>query len=579
MVRFCCALFLITFTTARALPQDSVRLFPWIQQERVWVEYFSPRALAAFQEKWKTNQGPVIAHFGDSHVQTDIASSTLRRSLQGSYGNGGRGMVFPYAAARTHAGFDYSTRYTGTWTHARNTDHRLRLPLGITGATIRTTDPSATFSINFREPQVQGPQVLRIFCRRNTGSFDLVVNPGTLDIPVRVYDSLSAAPYVDVPVPAGISRFTFRVKKRQARQLEFELYGLSMQTPDHSGALVHTMGISGANYSAILIESLFGEQLTALKPDLVILDYGTNDYIPGNRIPQDMEYRITEVIRKVRASAPDASILLTTTQDMNRRGVNMSAGRTLSQLIRKIAREQDCALFDWYWISGGPRTMTNWVRNGLAQRDNIHLTGRGYSLKGQLLTQALRKTMARLNNPEPSGELAVNQDSIQLLFTARQDSSRKTPAPPAHYERPVVAGAANGKLLYHTIGSGETLGGIAERYGVSVSSIRELNGIYGNKIIAGKRLKVVVPVTRKEAAVTTVAKATAAEPAKALVKPKSKNVVEHIIAAGETLSSIAEKYSISIAELKRINGLRNSRIVAGEKLIIELPAEGKKNKT
>ncbi|MFM9075974.1 MAG: LysM peptidoglycan-binding domain-containing protein, partial [Bacteroidota bacterium] len=479
----------------------------------------------------------------------------------------------------THAGFDYSSRYTGIWSHARNTDARPRLPLGITGATIRTTDAAAPFSINFREPQVVGKQTLRIFCRRNPGSYDLLINPGTLDLPVRIYDSLATSPYVDVTVPEGISRFTFKIKKHQARQVEFELYGISIQHTGARGALVHTMGISGANYSAILIESLYHQQLAALDPDLVILDYGTNDYIPGNRIPQDMEYRITEVIKKVRTAAPKASILLTTTQDMNRRGVNMSAGRTLSQLIRKIAREQNCALFDWYWISGGPKTMTTWVRNGLAQRDNIHLTGRGYSLKGQLLTRALQKTMIRLKESAPASELAMNQDSLQLLFATKIDSNRRTPAPPIRYERPVSAGTANGKLLYHAIETGETIGGIAEQYGVSVASIRELNGIYGNKIIAGKKLKIVVPVSRKQPEPTVAAAPTTPESKPAVKKAEGKTVVQHIIAAGETLSSIAEKYSISINELKRVNGLRTSRIVAGEKLIIELPADGKKNKS
>ncbi|MFM7329904.1 MAG: LysM peptidoglycan-binding domain-containing protein, partial [Bacteroidota bacterium] len=117
------------------------------------------------------------------------------------------------------------------------------------------------------------------------------------------------------------------------------------------------------------------------------------------------------------------------------------------------------------------------------------------------------------------------------------------------------------------------------QYGVSVASIRELNGIYGNKIIAGKKLKIVVPVSRKQPEATVAAAPTTPEPKPAVKKAEGKTVVQHIIAAGETLSSIAEKYSISINELKRLNGLRTSRIVAGEKLIIELPADGKKNKS
>lgn len=43
---------------------------------------------------------------------------------------------------------------------------------------------------------------------------------------------------------------------------------------------------------------------------------------------------------------------------------------------------------------------------------------------------------------------------------------------------------------YHTIRRGETLSTIARKYGLSVRALRELNGLKGNKITAGKRLRV-----------------------------------------------------------------------------------------
>ncbi len=46
------------------------------------------------------------------------------------------------------------------------------------------------------------------------------------------------------------------------------------------------------------------------------------------------------------------------------------------------------------------------------------------------------------------------------------------------------------KAVYHRIRNGETLGGIAARYGVSVSQLRRLNGIKGNNIRAGKSLRI-----------------------------------------------------------------------------------------
>ena len=43
---------------------------------------------------------------------------------------------------------------------------------------------------------------------------------------------------------------------------------------------------------------------------------------------------------------------------------------------------------------------------------------------------------------------------------------------------------------YHKIRKGETLGGIARKYGVSVRQLRDLNGIRGNNITAGKNLRI-----------------------------------------------------------------------------------------
>ena len=49
---------------------------------------------------------------------------------------------------------------------------------------------------------------------------------------------------------------------------------------------------------------------------------------------------------------------------------------------------------------------------------------------------------------------------------------------------------SKGKAVYHRIRNGETLGGIAAKYGVSVNQLRRLNGIKGSNIRAGKSLRI-----------------------------------------------------------------------------------------
>ena len=52
------------------------------------------------------------------------------------------------------------------------------------------------------------------------------------------------------------------------------------------------------------------------------------------------------------------------------------------------------------------------------------------------------------------------------------------------------AKAGSGELEYYRIRQGDTLGGIARRYGVTVRQLREWNGLRGNNIRAGRRLKI-----------------------------------------------------------------------------------------
>lgn len=53
-----------------------------------------------------------------------------------------------------------------------------------------------------------------------------------------------------------------------------------------------------------------------------------------------------------------------------------------------------------------------------------------------------------------------------------------------------ATGTSKGKAVYHRIRNGETLGGIAAKYGVSINQLRRLNGIKGSNIRAGKSLRI-----------------------------------------------------------------------------------------
>lgn len=148
---------------------------------------------------------------------------------------------------------------------------------------------------------------------------------------------------------------------------------------------------------------------------------------------------------------------------------------------------------------------------------------------------------------------------------------------------PLVAAAP----VQHVIRSGETLAGIANRYGVDADLILRANNITNpNLIYYGQTLNIWTPQTvdstvdpdtaevEAEAPDTSApANAVTVEDAAADVAAANDTVDDipftHVIGSGETLSRIALRYDISLDELMSANAITNpNAIIAGTLLVI-----------
>lgn len=111
------------------------------------------------------------------------------------------------------------------------------------------------------------------------------------------------------------------------------------------------------------------------------------------------------------------------------------------------------------------------------------------------------------------------------------------------------AQAQRSSEVSHVVRPGETLGQIAQQYGLSVFQLAALNGI-GNAhlIYTWQRLALPAGTAPVEAAAT--AEAT------------------HTVQPGETLGSIAQRYGISLFELQLANGIFNAWIFPGDVLVL-----------
>jgi len=104
----------------------------------------------------------------------------------------------------------------------------------------------------------------------------------------------------------------------------------------------------------------------------------------------------------------------------------------------------------------------------------------------------------------------------------------------------------------HTVSSGETLGGLSNRYGVSMAQVRSWNGLgSSNTIKVGQRLQVSAGTAAQVATLAS----------------RGGGARTHVVARGETLSSVAARYQVSVRELQAANGLTSpNQIRAGQRL-------------
>ncbi len=552
--------------------------YDFLRYEQNLIEWVDYTAIDDFFYKLKNTHKRklTILHIGDSHVQADIYTGFLRDKLQEIFGYGGRGFVFPYRAAGTHSAYDYKTIAKGEWDKSRNVEREIRFDIGISGVTIHTTDSSASFSIIFNkryESIKDNFTVLKLFLKRSPYSYDLILNNSSdkQSYEIDSYEGVGSHSYIRLDLQNAPDTLEFVVHKTDSLQRFLEFYGLIIESKEDKGILYNSVGINGAAYRSILQQSLFGPQLELLKPDLIVLDLGANDFYRGAYNYDVMRNNLERILQIIKQSSPSTEILITNSQDIYSRRRNISNCVDFSKMTREVAFENGCAFYDYYLVSGGQYAMLKWLSYNLAQRDRVHLTTSGYTTKAQLMCNAFLNTYACLLNHSHKDSLIaliepldtsnfinrlVDKESIKRKTTAiahvTNNSSNND-----YYDQY----ATSGNKIYYTIESGDNLGYIAEKFKVSVADLKRWNGIIGTKIIAGENL--VIYTKEKSTSNSTTNQTQSVNPI-----PGSGSKITYTIQSGDVLGSIASRYKVSVSDLKRWNGLSSDNIRAGDKLVI-----------
>jgi lysophospholipase L1-like esterase len=93
----------------------------------------------------------------------------------------------------------------------------------------------------------------------------------------------------------------------------------------------------------------------------------------------------------VKNTLPNASIILTTPPDTRSNGRFPINNIEICNVLKKVAKEQNIALWNLHDQMGGTGSMLKWLNKGLASKDKLHFKKLGYELQAKMFIYALFK--------------------------------------------------------------------------------------------------------------------------------------------------------------------------------------------
>lgn len=194
-------------------------------------------------------------------------------------------------------------------------------------------------------------------------------------------------------------------------------------------------------------------------------------------------------------------------------------------------------------VPGKVSTVSNTTKP--ATNTGVHVVQSGESLTSVANKYGMSlQDLAALNGLSVTDGILINQ-KLKVVGTPAKTTKTGTPA----------KSTSTDKVATYKVQSGDTLTGVAKKLGVTNAQIADLNNFNANSpLIAGQTIKVPASSTQVD-------------------RKLNNQSVKYTVQSGDSLSSVANKYGISIDELAVANNLsKNAGLIRGK--TITIPAAG-----
>ncbi len=374
--------------------------------------------LAALERVEQRQPGAIVRvlHYGDSPTSQDYITADVRTLLDKRFGDGGHGFLLiakPWAWY-SHRGIELDARGWQIEAASSNVSRAKDGMHGLGGVSFRG-EPGAFSRVTLPDEKHTLATVYYL-AQPNGGVFR--VQAGEQVLAEINTDADEKRPgFAQVALPAGTSAVELTVAEGRVR-----LFGYRFDK-DGPGIQYSSLGINGARVQMVVAFFELSQWTSALRhenPDLVVVNYGTNESIFPDYIDGEYSGELRKVISRLRAALPDASILIMSPMDRGEKGPDgeITTPAALPRLIdvqRQVAAETGCAFFNTFEAMGGEGTMARWYSSTprLVSADFMHPMPAGATKVGALFEHALigayesrsgrlREARGLLNRGEPA---------------------------------------------------------------------------------------------------------------------------------------------------------------------------------
>ncbi|KAF0867437.1 SGNH/GDSL hydrolase family protein [Pseudomonas sp. LD120] len=348
--------------------------------------------LALLARKFSTsNRTPIhIVQLGDSHTAADLLSGELRRLLQAQYGDGGIGFVAATAVPGTRYDRVILSAAKRQWSlvSARN-QQSSQFPLG--GYLSLPMTPGARVHIAERQPSSRQYRISALYqaSSNNTLTARDNLNKSSRMLAATGGQWRFSPPFNNLTLPLDLN---------VANNRGLALGGWNILGQKSAGVIYSSLGINGARLDVLdKWQPGWLDTLKALRPDMVVLAYGTNEAFDDDLDLQLYRSQLQEKVTLLRKKLPKSVILLVGPPDsIKRRNAGNCAAsqplplRQIIQIQKDVAKNSRTLFWDWQDFMGGNCSISQWQSRDLARNDLVHLTADGYRKSADGLYRFLR---------------------------------------------------------------------------------------------------------------------------------------------------------------------------------------------